>query len=106
MKIIILIISYNLLLFLNCFIFFNLFIIIIFFFLKKKKKLDLYAPSRFVKTRRFILEGPLSKAKSGRKLHVYLFNDLLLFTQLKSNSARTMTKGAKYWVYRRVNFYI
>jgi len=67
-------------------------------------KLDLYAPSRFVKTRRFILEGPLSKAKSGRKLHVYLFNDLLLFTQLKSNSARTMTKGTKYWVYRRPLF--
>jgi len=64
--------------------------------------LDLYAPSRFVQSRKFILEGPLAKAKSGRKLYVYLFNDLILFTQLKSNSARTMTKGAKYWVYRKV----
>jgi len=67
-------------------------------------KLDLYAPSRFVQSRKFILEGPLAKAKSGRKLYVYLFNDLILFTQLKSNSARTMTKGAKYWVYRKPLF--
>ncbi|OUM64892.1 hypothetical protein PIROE2DRAFT_8202, partial [Piromyces sp. E2] len=67
-------------------------------------KLDLYAPSRFVERRKFILEGPLAKAKSGRKLYVYLFNDLILFTQLKSNSARTMTKGAKYWVYRKPLF--
>jgi len=67
-------------------------------------KLDLYAPSRFVKSRRFIMEGPLAKAKSGRKLYVYLFNDLILFTQLKSNSARTMTKGKKYWVYRKPLF--
>jgi len=66
--------------------------------------LDLYAPSRFVKSRKFIMEGPLAKAKSGRKLYVYLFNDLILFTQLKSNSARTMTKGKKYWVYRKPLF--
>jgi hypothetical protein len=68
------------------------------------KKLDLFTPSKFVQARKFIMEGPLAKAKSGRKLYVYLFNDLILFTQLKSTSARTMVKGTKYWIYREPLF--
>jgi len=65
-----------------------------------KKKIDLRSPSGFVKSRKFILEGPLAKAKSGRKLYGYLFNDIIIFTYPKSNSSITMVKGAKYWLYR------
>ncbi|ORY14856.1 Dbl homology domain-containing protein [Neocallimastix californiae] len=65
-----------------------------------KKKVDLTSPPRYVKSRKFVLEGPLSKAKSGRKLYGYLFNDIIIFTYPKSNSSIAMVKGAKYWLYR------
>lgn len=49
--------------------------------------------------REFVMEGILYKAKSGRKLHGYLFNDTLLLAEpLKSLSAQ----GYLYQLYREV----
>ncbi|KAI9298264.1 hypothetical protein K502DRAFT_322872 [Neoconidiobolus thromboides FSU 785] len=36
--------------------------------------------------RQAIIDGPVNKHKSGRQLHAFLFNDLLLITQPNSNS--------------------
>ncbi|KAJ3288737.1 Intersectin 1 (SH3 domain protein) [Borealophlyctis nickersoniae] len=63
-------------------------------------KLDLFAPTRFLGPRMFVHEGPLQKSKSGRKLHGYLFNDLLLLAQAKSKSAQG-AGGKMYWLYRK-----
>ncbi|KAI8372990.1 uncharacterized protein BYT42DRAFT_578797 [Radiomyces spectabilis] len=47
--------------------------------------------------REFVMEGILYKAKSGRKLHAYLFNDLLVLAEpLKELSP----KGYLYYLYR------
>lgn len=49
--------------------------------------------------REFIMEGALFKAKSGRKLHGFLFNDSLILAEpLKSLSP----KGYLYTLYREV----
>ena len=37
--------------------------------------------TKFSTKRKFILEGKLTKAKSGRKLIAYLFNDMILFIE-------------------------
>lgn len=50
------------------------------------QRLELSAPTRLLGARKILKEGQLSKVKSGRKLNTYLFNDLLLFTELKSGS--------------------
>ena len=43
------------------------------------QRVELIGKTRFMGPREFIYEGVLSKAKSGRKLYAFLFNDLLLF---------------------------
>ncbi|SCZ92879.1 BZ3500_MvSof-1268-A1-R1_C065g00318 [Microbotryum saponariae] len=47
-------------------------------------RLDLTAPTRLMGPRRLLKEGRVSKVRSGRKLNVYLFNDLLIFTETKA----------------------
>lgn len=44
-------------------------------------RLDLTAPTRLLGPRKILKEGKVAKAKSGRGLNLYLFNDLLLFTE-------------------------
>lgn len=43
-------------------------------------RLDLTAPTRHLGDRKLLKEGLLNKAKSGRKLRVFLCNDILLLT--------------------------
>ncbi|GAA6030396.1 hypothetical protein JCM8097_009087 [Rhodosporidiobolus ruineniae] len=43
--------------------------------------LNLMAPTRLLGKRAILREGRVEKARSGRKLQVYLFNDLLIFTE-------------------------
>lgn len=52
----------------------------------KGARLDLAAPTRSMGPRAILKEGKLAKAKSGRKLTGYLFNDLLLFTEDKDGA--------------------
>ncbi|SCV70541.1 BQ2448_1935 [Microbotryum intermedium] len=47
-------------------------------------RLDLTAPTRLMGPRRLLKEDRVTKARSGRKLNVYLFNDLLIFTETKA----------------------
>ncbi|KDE02848.1 hypothetical protein MVLG_06638 [Microbotryum lychnidis-dioicae p1A1 Lamole] len=47
-------------------------------------RLDLTAPTRLMGLRRLLKEDRVTKARSGRKLNVYLFNDLLIFTETKA----------------------
>ena len=64
-------------------------------------KLDLHSNTRYVGARECLHEGILFKAKSGRKLYVYLFNDLLLMCEL-SRDASFETKK-QYCIYRKVS---
>ncbi|KNE54258.1 hypothetical protein AMAG_00250 [Allomyces macrogynus ATCC 38327] len=57
--------------------------------------LDLASPTRTVGKRHFVLEGELAKAKSGRRLYAYLFNDLILLTE-----ERRSERGLPYALYR------
>ncbi|KAJ3349104.1 Intersectin 1 (SH3 domain protein) [Allomyces javanicus] len=57
--------------------------------------LDLASPTRTIGKRHFILEGELAKAKSGRRLYAYLFNDLILLTE-----ERRSERGLPYALYR------
>ncbi|PPQ97490.1 hypothetical protein CVT26_002719 [Gymnopilus dilepis] len=43
-----------------------------------KGRLDLTAPTKFMGPRRLVREGPLSKAKSGKRLHAFLCSDILV----------------------------
>ncbi|GBC07924.1 hypothetical protein RclHR1_00780004 [Rhizophagus clarus] len=61
------------------------------------EKLDLRSTTRSVGKRQFILEGALKKAKSGRNLFGYLFNDLLLLTQ---HNKKSVAKGYQYALYK------
>ncbi|RUS19507.1 Dbl homology domain-containing protein [Endogone sp. FLAS-F59071] len=64
------------------------------------EKIDLAAPTRFLGARQFMMEGPLAKAKSGRKLYAYLFNDIFILAQpIKGLSP----KGYLYTLYRPVS---
>ncbi|CAG8781616.1 7151_t:CDS:10, partial [Gigaspora margarita] len=62
-----------------------------------EEKLDLTSMTRLVGKRQFILEGPLKKAKSGRNLYSYLFNDILL---LCYSNKKATAKGHKYSLYK------
>lgn len=53
-------------------------------------KLDLTAPTRLLGQRQFVYEGPLQKAKSGRKLYCFLFNDLLILTTPAKNDEKVL----------------
>jgi len=44
------------------------------------RRLDLTAPTRHLGDRKLLREGPLNKAKSGRKLRAFLCNDIFLLT--------------------------
>lgn len=58
----------------------------------KDARLDLAAPTRLLGSRKILREGKLAKAKSGRKLMGYLFNDLLLFTETKEGGNEVVYK--------------
>ncbi|GAA5912265.1 hypothetical protein JCM6882_005211 [Rhodosporidiobolus microsporus] len=47
--------------------------------------LNLTAPTRLLGKRHILREGKVEKARSGRKLSAYLFNDLLIFTEAQPN---------------------
>ncbi|KAM0752107.1 hypothetical protein T439DRAFT_379225 [Meredithblackwellia eburnea MCA 4105] len=49
-------------------------------------RLDLTAPTRLMGRRRILKDGQVTKAKSGRKLNIFLFNDLLLLTETKATA--------------------
>lgn len=66
--------------------------------MSEHKKLDLYAPTRHLGRRQFILEGELVKVKNGKKMRAFLFNDLLILTQKHPSSSR----GLLHIVYRKV----
>lgn len=53
---------------------------------RRRQRLDLTAPTTLLGRRRILKEGQLSKAKSGRKLNAFLFNDLLLFTETRATA--------------------
>jgi hypothetical protein len=44
------------------------------------RRLDLTEPTRYMGPRRLLREGIVTKAKSGRKLHVFLCSDILVLT--------------------------
>jgi len=44
-------------------------------------RLDLTEPTRYMGQRRLLMEGPLSKIKSSRKLHGFLCSDILVLTE-------------------------
>lgn len=48
------------------------------------RRLDLTAPTAFLGPRKLIKEGPISKAKSGRKLSMVLCNDIIVLLEDKS----------------------
>jgi hypothetical protein len=62
--------------------------------------LDLTGMTRHLGKREYLHEGTLYKAKSGRKLHVFLFNDLILLCE-PTNAARGSGRNT-YTVYRQV----
>ncbi|TPX63785.1 hypothetical protein SpCBS45565_g06360 [Spizellomyces sp. 'palustris'] len=66
----------------------------------EEHRLDLSAPTRVLGPRIFVHEGPLMKCKSGRKLHAYLFNDVLLFAQPKGKQDRS-ARGYQFALYRK-----
>ncbi|ORX88366.1 hypothetical protein K493DRAFT_341344 [Basidiobolus meristosporus CBS 931.73] len=68
-------------------------------FTTSEEKLDLMANTRLLGARQFIMEGILVKAKSGRKLQAFLFNDLLLLTQLPRSSLKNVGSN-RYPLYR------
>jgi hypothetical protein len=51
------------------------------------QRLDLTAATRLLGPRKLLREGKVEKAKSHRSLNVYLFNDLLIFTESKPGGA-------------------
>ncbi|CAG8655621.1 13678_t:CDS:10, partial [Dentiscutata heterogama] len=62
-----------------------------------EEKLDLTSMTRLVGKRQFLLEGALKKAKSGRNLIGYLFNDILLLCHANKKAT---AKGHKYSLYK------
>lgn len=65
-------------------------------------KLDLAAATRSLGPRLYIHDGPLAKNKSGRKLHGYVFNDLLLLAEPKVKQGPTVGKVAQFELYEKV----
>jgi hypothetical protein len=50
----------------------------------ENSRLDLTAPTAYQGPRRLLKEGPIAKAKSGRKLTVVLCNDILVMIESKN----------------------
>ena len=57
-------------------------------------RLDLTSPTRILGQRILLHDGTIYKAKSGRKLHMFLFNDMILFT------TPTKDQGKKFKLYK------
>ncbi|KAK9766343.1 hypothetical protein K7432_004643 [Basidiobolus ranarum] len=68
-------------------------------FTSSEEKLDLMLNTRLLGPRQFVMEGILVKAKSGRKLQAFLFNDLLLLTQFPRSSLKNVGSN-RYPLYR------
>lgn len=66
------------------------------------ENINLFTPTKYVGPRLFIYEGVIAKAKSGRKLYGFLFNDLLLITQARSQAAKSIGRSSyQYSLYRK-----
>jgi hypothetical protein len=72
---------------------------------EEQVQLDLTAPTRHLGPRLYIFDASLSKNKSGRKLHGYLFNDLILLTEPKKQAAVSM-KGPQFELYEKVRLFL
>lgn len=53
-------------------------------------RLNLTAPTRLLGARKILKEGKVAKAKSGRGLNLYLFNDLLLLTENRGGAVEAV----------------
>lgn len=60
---------------------------------RNPQRLDLTAPTRLLGPRKILREGKLAKAKSGRKLTGYVFNDLVLFTEAKEDANHSQSEA-------------
>lgn len=54
--------------------------------------LDLTAPTRYMGPRRLLKEGVLVKAKSGRRLHAVLCNDIMVLMDAHAQSLYRMVR--------------
>jgi Pleckstrin homology domain len=61
-------------------------------------RLDLTAPTRNMGPRRLIREGVVTKAKSGRKLRIFLCNDILVLTDENAKALYKMVRSAAIYV--------
>ena len=57
-----------------------------------RRRLDLTAPTRYLGDRKLLREGLLNKAKSGRKLRVFLCNDILILTEEHAKTLYRMVR--------------
>jgi hypothetical protein len=64
-------------------------------------KLELNSMTRQLGRRELVHEGPLFKAKSGRKLYAYLFNDLILLCEPHRAARPSDSARQAYTVYRQ-----
>ncbi|KAI8807711.1 Dbl homology domain-containing protein [Cladochytrium replicatum] len=67
-------------------------------------RIDLTTQTRHLGPRICLLEGQLTKSKSGRKLHAYLLTDILLFVEpssKQSGSKVSSAKGYQFVLYRK-----
>ncbi|KAJ1555279.1 Intersectin-2, partial [Nowakowskiella sp. JEL0078] len=72
-------------------------------------KINLLSKTRILGKREFVMDGPLLKGKSGRKLHGFLFNDVLLFTEPSNKptggptpqSKLAQSRGKEFFLYRK-----
>ncbi|KAJ3099858.1 hypothetical protein HDU96_010540 [Phlyctochytrium bullatum] len=63
-------------------------------------RLDLLGPTRYGTPRLYVFDSPLAKAKSGRKLHGYLFNDVILLLQQRNSALGVFNESkAQYTLY-------
>jgi hypothetical protein len=58
----------------------------------RSSRLDLTAPTRDMGPRKLLKEGLLSKSKSGRKLNVFLCNDIMVLTDAVSKALYRMVR--------------
>lgn len=58
-----------------------------------RRRLDLTAPTRHLGDRKLLREGLLNKAKSGKKLRVFLCNDILLLTEEHGKTLYRMVRA-------------
>lgn len=61
-----------------------------------RQHLNLTAPTRLLGKRQILREGKAEKARSGRKLSVYLFSDLLIFTEGTAGPGEIVYRYVRY----------